>query len=72
MLEEDLNKISCNTDPDLFEGYLKVIWERVVLPQFHRHIDTKPTKIKNYYDILQVGSFGYLDQLIDKLHLKYS
>ena len=58
MLEEDLNKISSNTEPDVFEGFLKVIWERVVLPQFHQHIDTKPTKIQNYYDILQVVMFS--------------
>ncbi|XP_063676010.1 protein unc-13 homolog D-like isoform X2 [Bolinopsis microptera] len=53
MLLEELTKIHSNVEPSLFEDMLTIIWERIILPQFERHVAKRPTKIKNYYDILQ-------------------
>ena len=54
MLLEELTKIHSNVEPSLFEDMLTIIWERIILPQFERHVAGRPAKIKNYYDILQV------------------
>ena len=60
VLEEDLTLVSGNSDPLLLEDIVKVVWERIVLPQFQRHLQARPTKIKGYYDIIQVLKFAVL------------
>ena len=51
---QELNEVSVSVDAPVFEELLRVIWERVVQPRFQQHIATRPAKIQNYYDILQV------------------